>query len=176
LTVNYATAEVEGALANGETVKVEGNLASGVVTAREVQNGLGDDGFEESRNFELRGAISNLDTNAKTFSLLGLTVNYSVGVITANLANGAFVKIDGYFDGTGVLAREVQPEINDGRDENVMLRGAIANLNSADKTFDILGIRVRYGSAELRSNPTNGLEVEVQGWFTNLSIDAEEVR
>jgi len=176
LTVNYATAEVEGTLANGETVKVEGNLASGVVTAREVQNGLGDDGFEESRNFELRGAISNLDTNAKTFSLLGLTVNYSVGVITANLANGAFVKIDGYFDGTGVLAREVQPEINDGRDENVMLRGAIANLNSVDKTFNILGIRVRYGNADLRSNPANGLEVEVQGWFTNLSIDAEEVR
>jgi hypothetical protein len=176
LTVNYATAEVNGTLADGEMVKVEGNLAGSLVTAREVQNGIGDDGFSEQRNFELRGAISNLDTTNKTFSLLGLTVNYSVGAITANLANGAFIKVDGYFDGTGVLAREVQPEINDGRDENVMLRGAVANLNSVDKTFDILGIRVRYGNADLSNPLANGAEVEVQGWFSSLSIDAEEVR
>ena len=176
LTVSYATAEVSGTLADGESVKVEGNLAGSVVTAREVQNGVGDDGFEQNRNFELRGAIANLDTTNKTFSLLGLTVNYSVGAITANLANGSFVKVDGYFDGTGVLAREVEPEINDDRNENVMLRGTIANLNSLDKTFEVQGLRVRYDNAELRSSLANGLEVEVEGWFENLSIDAEEVR
>jgi len=175
LTVNYSTAEVNGAIQDGALVKVEGNLAAGLVTAREVQQGIGDDGFEEARNFELRGAIANLDTANKSFTLLGLTVNYSIGLVTANLANGAFVKVDGYFDGSGVLAREVQPELNDDRDENVELRGAVANLNTTAKTFEVFGILVRYGNADLRTSLANGADVEIQGWFSQMAIDSEEI-
>lgn len=176
LTVNYASAEVKGNVQDGALVKVEGSFAGGLVTAREVQQGIGDDGFEEARNFELRGAIANLDTVNKTFSLLGLAVNYSVGVVTANLANGAFVKVEGYFDGTGVLAREVQPELNDDRDENVELRGTVANLNTTAKTFEVLGILVRYDNADLRTSLANGNNVEIDGWFSQMAIDSEEIR
>ena len=143
--------------------------------AREVQNGIGDDGFQETRNFELRGAIANLDTANKTFGLLGLTVNYSVGEVAANLSNGAFVKVNGYFDGSGVLAREIEQEVNDDRNENVKLQGEVTKLDTANKTFEVLGILVRYGNADVRTTLANGSNVEIQGWFSQSSIDSEEI-
>jgi Ca2+-binding RTX toxin-like protein len=179
LTIDYSTAEVKGTLADGENVKVEGNLANNVVNAREVEtaNQNDDDNDNDSnRNLELRGALANLDTNAKTFTLLGVVVDYSQSQVRTGLSEGAFVKVDGAYNGTELLAREVEAETDDDRDENVEALGVVSNLDLAAKTFELLGFAVDFGDAKLEGPFANGDTVEVEGWFSNFSIDAEEIK
>ncbi len=175
LTVNYAAAQVHGSLADGVTVKVEGILSGTTVNAREVQNGAGQDDNQGDRNIELRGAITGLDTNAMTFSILGFSVNYSSAQVIGSLANGSFVKVDGSFNGTLVTAREIEPE-DDGDDENIELIGAVGNLNTSTKTFDLFGIQVSYANAEIVNPFDNGTVVEVEGLFANSKITAHKIR
>jgi len=104
---------------NGETgvvlgarVKVEGLTLMGVVDARTVTV----EGNEDSTNseYELHGAIDAIDTNAKTFHLLGVTVDYS-GVVefsggtAADLAVGKRVEVSGTLSSSGssIKAREI---------------------------------------------------------------------
>jgi hypothetical protein len=51
----------------------------------------------------------------------------------------------------------------------------VANLNTTAKTFEVFGILVRYGNADLRTSLANGADVEIQGWFSQMAIDSEEI-
>jgi hypothetical protein len=175
LTVSYAGAEVSGTLSDGAVVKVEGQLNGSTVTAREVQNGIGDD-QNLDRNFEIRGNIENLDTTARTFTVLGFTVNYSQSQVIGTPANGAFFKVEGNYDGTVVTAREIEPEQDDDRDENIELRGEVTNLDTTGRTFDLLGIRISYANAEVVNPFSNGTVVEVEGFYASQLVTAERIR
>ena len=82
----------------GARVEVEGSVVGGVLVATKVE-------IEERRNhgvreWELHGAMGNLNTTDKTFSLRGLTVWYG-GTVTyrdgteALLANGKAIEVKG---------------------------------------------------------------------------------
>ncbi len=175
LTVSYAGAEVNGTLTDGAVVKVEGQLNGSTVNAREVENGIGDD-QNVNRNFEIRGTIGNLDTTAKTFTVLGFTVNYSQSQVIGTPANGAFFKVDGNYNGTLVTAREIEPEQDDDRDENIELRGEVTNHDSSAQTFDLLGIRISYAGAEVVNPFTDGTIIEVEGFYASQLVTAERIR
>jgi hypothetical protein len=95
------------AVVMGAHVEVKGAIVDGVLVATLVKvedehsggHGGGDNGGTP-REFELHGAISAVNGEAKTFSLRGLTVNYG-GTVTfkdgtvANLVDGANLEVKG---------------------------------------------------------------------------------
>jgi hypothetical protein len=100
----------------GVRVEVEGTIQGGVLRATKVS--IDSDQAERDRGFELHGAISSLDTTAKTFVLRGVTIGYAGpvtykdGASEAQLANGARVQVKGQLsaDGTRVEATEIAPD------------------------------------------------------------------
>jgi hypothetical protein len=102
-------------LVAGARVEVKGALVSGTLVAAEVKvkqsnansggsgggtSGGTSSGVPDTTEIELRGAVSNVNTNAKTFTVRGVQVNYAGGVLyengtQANLSNGANVQVKG---------------------------------------------------------------------------------
>lgn len=86
------------ALKLGARVEVEGTVVNGVLVATQVE--VKTPSTEHERLFELHGAITAVNTAAKTFVLRGLTVSYA-GTVTykggteANLVVGAKVEVKG---------------------------------------------------------------------------------
>jgi hypothetical protein len=86
-----------------------------VATRVHVEDAAAHQAATAAGRYELHGALSALDTTAKTFSLRGLTVDYSAVVewrklTEASLANGLNVEVKGALstDGTRVTARRIQ--------------------------------------------------------------------
>jgi len=82
----------------GARVEVEGALSGGVLVATEVE--LDDRHQQDRHRLELHGAVSGLDTGARTFRLRGITVSYGGSVAwkngtEADLANGRRVEVKG---------------------------------------------------------------------------------
>lgn len=92
-TVNYAAATVKGTLANGAWAQVRGTVAGSTITAAwvNVVGGMGDPGS----GMGLRGMATNLNTTAKTFNLMYLTVNYAQATVVGTLAENAVVEVQG---------------------------------------------------------------------------------
>ena len=106
LQVNASNAAFPDGMAGvvlGARVEVEGSIVNGVLVATKVE--LEDD-HNEDRN-ELNGAISALNTTAKTFVVRGVTVHYSATTrfddgTEANLANGKQVEVKGTLSADGM--------------------------------------------------------------------------
>lgn len=94
----------------GAEVEVKGLVRDGVLIAREVE--LEDD--TNTQTFEVKGALSSLNTTAKTFVVRGVTVNYSSATFTkgnaSQLANGQTVEAKGALgnDQVTLVANEVE--------------------------------------------------------------------
>ena len=85
-------------VALGAQVEVEGKVVNGVLVATKVELDARHAG--ERHGFELHGAISALDTAARSFTLRGVRVSYSAGTTfrdgsAANLADGRQVEVKG---------------------------------------------------------------------------------
>jgi len=86
-------------LAAGVEVEVEGSVSNGVLVATKVEI-ESRHRSDDSRKFDLRGAITSVDTAAKTFVVKGVTVSYA-GTVTydkgteAGLVVGAKVRVTG---------------------------------------------------------------------------------
>ncbi len=186
--VDYSKARVDGSISELATIELEGRYdGNGIIDAHRIKtnqpaggdNGGGDDGggdHQSDGSLELRGLISDLDPSAKTFNVLGVQVDYSQAQIRGVLANGSFFKVDGNFNGR-LDAREVETDNpNEDRDENVRATGPVTDLDTQSQTFRILGILVDFGGAEIDDAFDNGISVEVDGWYANGTINAEEVK
>ena len=98
-------------IVKGASVEVEGAIVNGVLVATKVE--LEDENEDQN---ELNGAISALDTAAKTFVVRGVTVHYTTGTtvfddgVEANLANGRQVEVKGALgaNGTTVEASRIE--------------------------------------------------------------------
>ncbi len=92
------SASLPSGLAAGVEVDVDGTVSNGVLVASAVTLRAEARGHDDHR-FQLIGAISNLDTNAKTFVVRGVTVDYSaasyVGGTEASLADSVSVTVSG---------------------------------------------------------------------------------
>jgi hypothetical protein len=81
-------------LALGARVEVKGSVSNGVLVAIDVQ--VETESEIENQEFELRGAVSSLNTTSKTFVVRGVTVNYAN---TSRFDNGDASKL-ALFNGT----------------------------------------------------------------------------
>lgn len=121
LVVDAANAEIRpnaDRVVLGAVVDVRGRIQDGKLVASRVQvlgQGAGKD--DDEKNFELHGAISALDTAAKTFVVREVTVDYSRVVVwkdgnEAQLANGKNVEVKGLFsqDRTRLMAALIEFE------------------------------------------------------------------
>lgn len=94
----------------GAEVEVSGTLQNGVLVAREVKL----DGASENERFEVKGAMSLLNTQARTFVVRGVTVSYASATFTrgsvAALANGQTIEAKGVLgtDRVTLVASEVK--------------------------------------------------------------------
>lgn len=100
----------------GARVEVEGQVVNGVLVASkvELESRHGDD---DRHKFELHGAITSIDTTAKTFVLRGITVSYGGSVsfdkgTEAGLVVGAKVEVKGVrgADATTLTATRIKFE------------------------------------------------------------------
>ena len=98
----------------GARVEVHGTVTNGVLVATKVE--IEERRTPEQRPLELRGAMGNLDTTAKTFALRGVTVWYGGTSVTykngteATLANNKAVEVKGVLstDRTRLEARSIE--------------------------------------------------------------------
>ena len=103
-----------GSLALGVRVEVKGSVVGGTLIAAQVK--VKED-RDEDHVIELHGAISNVNTVAKTFVLRGLTVSYAGEILyehgsALKLVNGAKVEVKGRtgLGGTMVQAQKIEFE------------------------------------------------------------------
>ena len=82
------------ALAVGQFVEVSGLIdANGTILATRIERQTG---FVASvTEVEVRSTLSGLDTNAHTFVLGALTVNFRTATVVGSLSNGVFVQVRG---------------------------------------------------------------------------------
>jgi Domain of unknown function (DUF5666) len=167
-TVNFANAEVRGALVDGTTVRFRGVRNGLVITAERVRTGErgngGDDNGEgrKAGKIELEGLISNLDTTAKTFTILDFAVDYSKAEVKGRLSDGAWVEVKGRIDSasSAIVAREVKLEgkWDDSDDSNgdnsggntggeQELTGTITSFEAASQTFMMGSTKITVRSA-----------------------------
>ncbi len=184
--IDYRTARfddgTEANLSVDVRVEVKGSLnATGtVLTATEVEfKGLDDNGNNSS--YEAKGALSALDTTAKTFVVRNVVVNYGSATFedgsADDLANGVVVEVKGTVSGGVLLATRVEFEDgngnsggggNTGSDDNSFeIKGAITAVNTAAGTFVVDGKTVNYASARFEDGSAAdlrvGARVEVKG-------------
>lgn len=175
--IDYRTARFDGGsdanLSVDVRVEVKGSLntTGTVLTATEVEfKGLDDNGNNSS--YEAKGAISALDTSAKTFVVRNVTVNYgSAGFedgSVGDLANGVVVEVKGTVSAGVLLATEVDFENSvSSDDDGYEIKGSITALDTTAQTFVVDGVLVAYGSANFKdgsaANLSVGAKVEVKG-------------
>jgi hypothetical protein len=165
------------ALKTGDVVEVHARLdaATGRYLATRVEP------QPAATAWRLRGAVANLDTAARTFTIGGATVSYaSVATVPPGLANGSVV---------GVLLRTTQV---DGRWQAVALRPAARPLGemtsahvrgavtafTSPAAFTVNGVTVDASAAQFPDG-TDGLrlgtQVEVEGAVVNGVLVARKV-
>jgi len=159
-------------------VEIKGTLnATGtVVTASEVEfKGLDDDKNSNSNGgYEVKGAISLLNTTAKTFVVRNVTVNYAAAGFedgsAADLSNGAVVEVKGTVSVGVLLATKVDFEDGSGGsdDDSYEIKGSIASVNTTAQTFVLsTGTVIAYAGARFEdgnaANLVVGAKVEIKG-------------
>jgi hypothetical protein len=95
----------DGPVALGNRVEVEGRVVNGTLVARkvEIENDNENEKGDANSEFQLTGAVSALDTTAKTFVVRGVTVSYAGTVryddgSEASLTNNRVIEIKGRYD------------------------------------------------------------------------------
>ncbi|SNC65507.1 hypothetical protein SAMN04487881_1298 [Marinobacter sp. es.048] len=142
--------------------------------------------FDDNNEVEIEGVVADLDASAQTFTINGFLVDYTIavgddGFSLDDLANGIVVEVEGYLDGTTIMAEEIEDEddlFDD--DDDVEISGSIYDYDAASGQFSVNGVRVQIdGGTEfddlLESSLADGLFVKVEGDFRNGVLVAEEI-
>lgn len=153
LTIDAANATVlptTATIADGKTVRVYGNASdlSGSTfkaTNVHVTDRVSPDGSSTTGKVSVGGKTSLLDTTAKTFSVGGVTVNYSSATITpstAAVANDVYVRAEGTLDSGGILQAtklHIQRALTDLL--SIELKGTITDFVDSS-SFSVRGVPV----------------------------------
>ncbi len=157
----------------------DGSFRASYVGARTID-------FEDVNEVEIEGVISNLDASAETFTINGVLINYTSAVgdddfSLDDLANGIVVEVEGFLDGTTIMAEEIDDEDDlFDNDDDVEISGTIYDFDAASGRFSLNGIRVQFnGTTEFEDldegSLANGLFVKVEGEAVNGVLVAEEI-
>jgi hypothetical protein len=100
------------ALAVGQFVEVSGLIDdSGMIHATQIERKTG---FVAGvTEVEVRSTLSGLDTNARTFVLGALTVNFSTATVVGSLSNGVFVQVRGTQTAPGSIMTATRVTVED---------------------------------------------------------------
>jgi Domain of unknown function (DUF5666) len=100
------------ALAVGQFVEVSGLVdANGEILATRIERKTG---FVAGvTEVEVRGTLSGLNTNARTFALGALTVNFSTATVVGSLSNGVFVQVRGTQTAPGSIVTATRVTVED---------------------------------------------------------------
>lgn len=133
------------------------------------------------------GNIGNLDTSTKTFTIGGLTVNYSATTLvpsTLSLANDLTVTVwsDSAPSNAGVLTAKVvavsNANITDGSTARV--GGLVRNYSASNKTFALGNVTVDASAATytngVAADLANGRALRVSGSFSNNLLKAGTIQ
>ena len=162
------------AIAVGDILEVSGFAdATGVVTATLIER------ENNANEFKVRGAITNLDANAKTFQIGTATFNFSspsVPLPATPLANGLFLRVrtqtarnaSGQWVVTRIDQRNAVEDRNEAKVEGILVRnGTLLQVNGV--TIDTSGLPA--GTAL----PV-GQKVEVEGSLVNGVLVARTIK
>lgn len=129
----------------------------------------------------LSGAISNLDTQAKTFTLGSQPVAYGSATIAAGvvLTDGQYVRVRGMVDAGGTLVAN-SVELRDAAAGNESeLRGNISGFDALALRFTVRDVLVDASGATVEGCPASGLAdglyVEVEGRLSSNGVVANSV-
>ena len=174
-------------LANGQTVTllalpgtlVQTNAGPQLKAAQIRVAGVQASGLDTYQS----GSVSQLDTQAKTFTLGSLVVRYAGAVITpagASLENGHYVQVrgsaaaDGALIASGVTVRDGESEVE------AELKGNITGFLLGGTTFSVRDVLVDARSASIIGCPNtglaNGLFVQVEGALATNGVVASKVQ
>ncbi len=147
ISVNYASATLEGTPAKGARVEVKGSLEGNTLLAAKVEfKGRHGDDYEGYAKIELYGPVSNLDQAQQTFELLGYTVDYANAYLEGTLSEGAYVEVEGTPDAndpTLVHAAKVEVKYPEGPRDHVPsheVKGRIEAIDLETMTLTVAGM------------------------------------
>lgn len=178
--VDYGTATVEGALADGARVEVEGQLTGSTLTASKVEVEDDVEGDPEGEG-ELAGQVTALDSAAQTFSLLGYTVDYSGASVGGTLVDGARVEVEGQFDAADANLLhadevEVKHEYGGLGSADGEIKGSVSSLDTTAGTFAIGGFGFYVTDATvIESDDRSAALTDLQdGDFVEVKFDSTQ--
>ena len=144
----------------------------------------------DETEIKLKGEIANLDTNAQTFTVSELTVDYSSteydDMTADDLADGLFVKVEGDdFDGDTLTLKASSIENKEDNDidndaEEVTIAGIVKDYDSESGVFSVnryqftLNEDTEFDDGSL-DTLANGVIVKVEGRFESEQLIAEEI-
>ena len=178
-----AAADLPLNFANGLRVRVRLNTAknsSGAWVAIAIRAEQRE--MEDKDQAEVEGIITAF-TSTASFSVNGLPVDASNAAFpdgTAGVVLGARVEVEGAVVNGVLVATKV--ELEDDKNEDNELNGAISALNTSAKTFVVRGVTVHYGPTTrfddgTEANLANGKQVEVKGTLSadGMSVEASRI-
>lgn len=103
--------------------------------------------LEDSTDIELRGTVADLDSGLMTFTIGGMTVDYSsvatLDLEDSALSNGMLVEVEGSLDTNILIASKVEQEdLHRSHDGNVRVFGYISAYDAAAGTMTVGGTEV----------------------------------
>ena len=167
-------------LANGLEVHVSiplGKITPGVAVKAVVIRAYSRKTESEGKASELSGAISNFDSNAKTFNINGVKIDAGSASFTqantsfADLKNGSYVAISGNYVSEGILKASTIAirGTNEEKDKGVEIHGTILNFVSSSN-FTVRDVTINASQAKLDpsscaniSQLANNMQVEILG-------------
>ncbi len=157
---------------NGDIVELSGLFRGDTLVADRIER-------KTETQVEFKGNITGL--NNSQFTLRGISVDASTARLDDlpnGLVEGAYVEVEGAYDGTQIIATKVESEEFEYGDNNEFeMEGYVTNLNGS--RFEMNGIVVDFSRAEMeprRLQVANNLQVEVEGRFSNGVMIAEEIK
>jgi hypothetical protein len=182
------------AIAAGDDVDISGwYLDSGEFLASLVRRS---GTFAPAGEAEVKGIIEDLDTNAGTFRIGALEIEYSLSTeiemkddrdFLREDDNGAFVEVEGTFNGSVLIADEIEQEddrnlLRASGGDDVEIEGPISSVNPGSRTFILNGTSVQvtngteFDDGLRESDLQPGLQVSVEGeWDARGFLVADEI-
>jgi hypothetical protein len=182
------------AIAVGDDVAISGwFLDSGEFLASLVRRS---GSFAPSGEAEVKGIIEALDTVARSFRIGGVTIVYGPSteiemkddrdeLLPSD--NGAFVEVEGTFNGSVLLADGIEQEddrnlLRASGGDDVEIEGPISSVNPGNRTFVLNGTTVQvtngteFDDGLRESDLQPGLQVSVEGeWDARGFLVADEI-
>lgn len=188
-TVDFSAPSVRivGTVANDGFVRVKGQRQSSTVLPQLVQGvpsaNPGNPTPPVGRRVELKGLISGLNKDAKTFKVQDFTVDYSRALVRGTLEDGKTVEVNGLATGANaVQAVRVEVQGAGGGDQRPERPGREARLEGAISAFDGTALTLKIANLSVTVKPTTKYEIadaEVSAatfWGTNRDGSRAEAR